>query len=58
MAYKGAFCLSLFAVPLQSWGSAFNFTIWYIALHGDDGQAEVQRAVSLLYKVSYVYFIV
>ena len=31
--------------PIQSWGPSFNFSIWYVALNGDDSEETVAPAI-------------
>ncbi|CAL4131290.1 unnamed protein product, partial [Meganyctiphanes norvegica] len=33
-------------VPLQSWGSTFNFSIWHVSLRGCDDSAMVQKCLN------------
>ena len=28
------YAVMIVAVPLQSWGNSFNFSIWYVEIHG------------------------
>ena len=39
-------------VPLQSWGPSFNFSIWYVALAGDDSDDTVKPAIAWHEEVS------
>lgn len=56
--YAKSFCLwmhlSLFflSVPLMSWGPSFNFSIWYIELHGIEDPDVVQPCLNWYSKVS------
>lgn len=45
------FSLSL-SVPLMSWGPSFNFSIWYIELHGIEEPDVVQPCLNWYSKVS------
>ncbi|XP_073998988.1 muskelin 1 isoform X2 [Rhodnius prolixus] len=38
-------CRYIKIVPLQSWGSSFNFTVWYVHLGGVSNWATVETAV-------------
>lgn len=40
------------AVPLMSWGPSFNFSIWYIELHGIEDPDVVQPCLNWYSKVS------
>ena len=40
------------AVPLQSWGNGFNFSIWYIELRGDERESVVAEAMASYTAVS------
>ena len=37
--------LQCFVVPLQSWGTSFNFSIWYVELSGIDKEGAVKPAI-------------
>ena len=37
-------CRFIKVVPIQSWGPSFNFSIWHIALWGDDNPEVVKTA--------------
>ena len=39
-------------VPLQSWGPSFNFSIWFVALAGDDSDDTVKPAIAWHEEVS------
>lgn len=39
-------------VPLMSWGPSFNFSIWYIELHGIEDPDVVQPCLNWYSKVS------
>ena len=39
-------------VPMQSWGPSFNFSIWYVALAGDDSDDTVKPAIAWHEEVS------
>ncbi len=51
-------CLCVFGwlctVPLMSWGPSFNFSIWYIELHGIEDPDVVQPCLNWYSKVSCV----
>ena len=32
-------------IPLQSWGPSFNFSIWFVALFGDDNAELTQKCI-------------
>jgi len=38
-------CQYIKILPIQSWGPSFNFSIWYVALNGDDNSSVVQPAI-------------
>lgn len=38
-------CQYIKIVPVQSWGPSFNFSIWFVALEGDDSKDTVQRTI-------------
>ena len=38
-------CRFIKVVPIQSWGPSFNFSIWHIALWGDDNPEVVKTAL-------------
>lgn len=40
------------SVPLMSWGPSFNFSIWYIELHGIEDPDVVQPCLNWYSKVS------
>lgn len=44
--------LSCVTVPLMSWGPSFNFSIWYIELHGIEDPDVVQPCLNWYSKVS------
>lgn len=44
--------LSCATVPLMSWGPSFNFSIWYIELHGIEDPDVVQPCLNWYSKVS------
>lgn len=50
------FSFSIFSlcvsVPLMSWGPSFNFSIWYIELHGIEDPDVVQPCLNWYSKVS------
>ncbi len=39
-------CRFVKVVPLQCWGSGFNFSIWFLALSGDDSDETVLGALA------------
>lgn len=45
-------CLFFVSVPLMSWGPSFNFSIWYIELHGIEDPDVVQPCLNWYSKVS------
>lgn len=47
-------CVWLRTVPLMSWGPSFNFSIWYIELHGIEDPDVVQPCLNWYSKVSCV----
>ncbi|XKL65489.1 hypothetical protein PGB90_008909 [Kerria lacca] len=38
-------CRYIKIVPLQSWGSSFNFSIWFVELKGSDDYEEIGKAI-------------
>ena len=38
-------CKYIKIMPIQSWGPSFNFSIWYVALEGDDSPEIVRSAL-------------
>lgn len=44
--------LTCVTVPLMSWGPSFNFSIWYIELHGIEDPDVVQPCLNWYSKVS------
>ncbi|KAK7582298.1 hypothetical protein V9T40_013743 [Parthenolecanium corni] len=38
-------CRFIKIVPLQSWGSSFNFSIWFVELRGTDDNVIIEKAV-------------
>lgn len=38
-------------VPLQSWGPPYNYTIWYIELHGKNQAELLNEALETIYLV-------
>lgn len=47
-------CRYIKIVPLQSWGSSFNFTVWYVHLGGVSNWATVETAVKWMSRVSWM----
>lgn len=45
-------CIYFFLVPLMSWGPSFNFSIWYIELHGIEEPDVVQPCLNWYSKVT------
>ena len=41
-------------MTLQSWGPSFNFSIWYVALAGDDSDDTVKPAIAWHEEVSLI----
>lgn len=41
--------------PLESWGSNFNYSLWYVELHGHDDPNIVSNEIIKFYKVR-LYF--
>ena len=39
-------------MTMQSWGPSFNFSIWYVALAGDDSDDTVKPAIAWHEEVS------
>jgi hypothetical protein len=39
-------CKYIQIMPIQSWGPSFNFSIWYVALEGDDSNDIVRPALT------------
>ena len=48
-------CRYIKIVPLQSWGSSYNFSIWFVELKGSDSLDEVKKAVQWFDKVRCSY---
>lgn len=48
-------CRYVKIVPLQSWGPSFNFSIWYVEVHGIDDHEIVQPQISTFNNVSKKY---
>lgn len=46
-------CRYIQIVPIQSWGSSFNFTIWYVELTGNTQLNDVNAAIGWLSKVRF-----
>lgn len=45
------------SVPLMSWGPSFNFSIWYIELHGIEDPDVVQPCLNWYSKVSTLWLL-
>lgn len=39
--------------PLESWGSNFNYSLWYVELHGIDDPHIISSEVTKYYKVRF-----
>lgn len=46
-------CRFIKIVPLQSWGSSFNFSIWFVELRGTDDSIEIEKAADWFHSVSF-----
>lgn len=40
--------------PLESWGSNFNYSLWYVELHGIDDPLVVSNEVTKFYQVRFI----
>lgn len=39
--------------PLESWGSNFNYSLWYVELHGMDDSHVVSSEITKFYQVRF-----
>jgi len=39
--------------PLESWGSNFNYSLWYVELHGIDDPHVVSKEITKFYQVRF-----
>lgn len=39
--------------PLESWGSNFNYSLWYVELHGIDDPYVISSEVTKYYQVKF-----
>lgn len=39
--------------PLESWGSNFNYSLWYVELHGIDDPYVISRETTKFYQVNF-----
>lgn len=39
--------------PLESWGSNFNYSLWYVELHGIDDSYVISSEVTKYYQVKF-----
>lgn len=37
--------------PLESWGSNFNYSLWYVELHGIDDSQIISSEITKFYQV-------
>lgn len=42
-------------MPLLSWGPSFNFSIWYVELHGQDDPVYVQESLKGYNTVGFLF---
>lgn len=43
--------------PLESWGSNFNYSLWYVELHGDDDPLLISSETAKFYQVIFKLYL-